>query len=265
MSLSDFRGRVVILDFFATWCRPCKEGIPKLNHLYEKYEKQGLSVIGYSVDKGGRALVKPFVARNSMNFPVVLGEIDHAKLLGEVKVLPTTMVIDPKGRVVEVFQGVVSEDRLLAAVRPYLSAGAPPSPATAAVNRRQDGQRRFRQVWVSDNQTLQGQQGIYVHVVTDVADLPVERGVWLQLNLRAEARSAGGLAPLGQAKPLYQRVDDGSRDYFLLFVRCDQLPDCPAGGVLRAWVTILDSQLKPVEQSGELVISRPCQLAQQNR
>jgi len=75
LRLSDFRGRVVLLDFLASWCRPCKDAIPHLNQLQRDHGAKGLSVIGYSVDTGGLHAMKPFVVRNGVEFPVVLGTI----------------------------------------------------------------------------------------------------------------------------------------------------------------------------------------------
>jgi len=251
LRLSDFRGRVVLLDFLASWCRPCKDAIPHLNQLQREYGAKGLSVIGYSVDTGGLHAMKPFVVRNGVEFPVVLGSMDQARRLGQVKVLPTTLIIDPQGRVVERFEGFVSEDRLLAAAKPYLGNGAPPAPATAQVKLRKSHEKRFTSVHVSDNHELGGQRGVAVYVRADVADLAPEQGVWLELKLK----SAGGAS-----KNLYQRVDDTTKNRHILFVACDQLPG-PNEADFSAQLTILGAGLKPVETSEEVRFARPCAAA----
>lgn len=251
LRLSDFRGRVVLLDFLASWCRPCKDAIPHLNQLQREYGGKGLSVIGYSVDNGGLHAMKPFVVRNGIEFPVVLGSMDQARRLGQVKVLPTTLVIDPQGRVIDRFEGLTGEERLLAAVKPYLGNGAPPAPATAAVKLRKATEKRFTSVHVSDNHELGGQRGVAVYVRADVADLAPEQGVWLELKLKAAD---------GASKKLYQRVDDTTKTRHILFVACDQLPG-PAEGDYSAQLTILGAGLKPVETSEEVRFARPCAVA----
>jgi thiol-disulfide isomerase/thioredoxin len=181
INLSEFRGRVVMLDFFATWCRPCKEAIPKLNALQRAYGKDGLSMVGYAVDKGGKPIVKPWVVRHGMEFPVVLGDMDTAKAWG-VKVLPTTLVIDPQGRVVERFEGVADDARMVAAFSKYLSKDAPAQPASASVNLYKAGQRHIRHFNFYDNEEIAGQKGLVVVVNANLSDQVVEQGVWLQLN-----------------------------------------------------------------------------------
>lgn len=251
LRLSDFRGRVVLLDFLASWCRPCKDAIPHLNQLQREHGGKGLSVIGYSVDTGGLHAMKPFVVRNGVEFPVVLGSMDQARRLGQVKVLPTTLIIDPQGRVVERFEGFVNEERLLAAVKPYLGNGAPPAPATAQVKLRKASEKRFTSVHISDNHELGGQRGVAVYVRADVADLSPEQGVWLELKLKSAT---------GAAKKLYQRVDDTTKNRHILFLACDQLPG-PADADYSAQLTILGTGLKPVETSEEVRFSRPCAAA----
>jgi thiol-disulfide isomerase/thioredoxin len=255
VSLADFRGRVVMLDFFATWCRPCKEAIPKLNALQRAYGKDGLSVVGYAVDKGGKAIVKPWVVRNGMEFPVVMGDMDTAKAWG-VKVLPTTLVIDPQGRVVERFEGVTDDARMVAAFSKYLGKDAPAQPAAAMVNLHKPGQRHIRHFNFYDNEEIGGQKGLVVVVNADLSDQVVEQGVWLQLNLQPQSASG---QPQGESKPLYMRVDDPLKEQHILFIRCDQLPPLPEGGRYRSWVAIMDSARRMVEKSWEETVPRPCQ------
>ncbi len=257
LRLADFRGRVVILDFFATWCRPCKAAMPKLKRLQARYGSRGLSVIGYSVDQKGIKVVLPYVRNHKLNFPVVLGSAAQAMQLARVNKLPTTVVLDPHGRVVARFEGPAGEDRLLAALRPYLNRQAPAAPALAATPNDPGASRHLGRLWITPNYHMNGQSGFLVHVIADVLELDPNRGLWLALHLRPEARRGSKLVPLGQAKKLYQRIDDNSQQHFVLFVRCDQVPQVPTNGVFRAWVTLLGPGLKPMESTSQFTVSRP--------
>lgn len=250
LRLSDFRGRVVVLEFFATWCGPCKRALPKLNDFAKQFAAQGVSAIGYSIDKGGRQVVKPFVARLGLDFPVVLGTVEGAEKLGQVKYLPTTLVIDPQGRVVKRFEGIVGRNHLLAAVRSYFRQASAPVPSVAKVQRRRPGQSRFQDLWVTDNERVGNQGGTFVHVVVDVADLQAERGLWLVLNLQPEAG--------GKLTSLYQRIDDVSQEYFIMFVRCDQMPSLQGSRAFKTWVSILDHERKIIQESGQFLMVGTC-------
>ena len=100
VKLSDFKGKVVILDFWATWCPPCQAEIPHFIGLQEKYGKQGLVVVGVSVDEGGPDVVSSFVTANKINYPIVLGNLDVAQLYDATEGIPTTFVIDRTGNIV---------------------------------------------------------------------------------------------------------------------------------------------------------------------
>jgi cytochrome c biogenesis protein CcmG/thiol:disulfide interchange protein DsbE len=101
VSLSDFKGKVVIIDFWATWCPPCLMEIPHFQSLYEEYSDRGLIVIGISLDQGGVNVVKPFVKSKGMTYPVVMGGRQVANDYGGIRGIPTTFVVDRKGDIVE--------------------------------------------------------------------------------------------------------------------------------------------------------------------
>ena len=99
LHLSDYRGKVVILDFWATWCEPCKEEIPQFIALQNKYSERGLQILGISMDDS-EAPVRQFQERFKMNYPVAVGTPQLADQYGGVLGLPITFVIDREGRIV---------------------------------------------------------------------------------------------------------------------------------------------------------------------
>lgn len=107
LSTEGVKGSVVILDFWATWCPPCRESIPFLADLYRKYSKQGLQIIGMNVDEGSEQTVRSFVDQKRIPYPVVLAS---AKIQADygVRALPVMFVIDRNGVVVEQMIGFSS-------------------------------------------------------------------------------------------------------------------------------------------------------------
>lgn len=106
--LGDYAGKVVLLDFWATWCTPCKASVPWFNELQTKYADQGFTVLGVSMDESGWAAVKPFLEKMSVAYPVVLGTKRIAYLYGDVDALPLAFFIDRSGRVAAIHLGPAS-------------------------------------------------------------------------------------------------------------------------------------------------------------
>ena len=266
LKLSQLKGRVVVLDFFATWCRPCKSTIPKLNKIYSRYRDRGVTVVGFSLDKEGRDKVRRYIATQGVDFPVVIGNNRLAAKLAQVEVLPTTIVLDPWGRQVARFEGVVDSERIVSAFKPHLSRKAPLEPQVLLkIKRRKPSQNRFYNVSVDQNQIFHGQRGLMVNVMVDLADLTPEQGLWLVMHIRKERKSGSGLVPVGKEKKLYQRVDNAGRRRFGLFVRCDQFPPTPPDHVFRSWITITDASHQQQGRSGDFILSSPpCLTAKSN-
>ena len=124
VKLSDFRGRVVVLDFMASWCRPCLQAIPHLNQIDKEYKDRGLSVIGFDVDEPA-SKVRTMVARYKINFPVVLGSLKKARSFAPITGLPTTVILDPEGRVVARYVGGKRKGTFVNAAKRYFSDDAP--------------------------------------------------------------------------------------------------------------------------------------------
>jgi thiol-disulfide isomerase/thioredoxin len=98
VSTADWKGKVVILNFWATWCPPCREEIPELVQLQAKY-KDKLLIVGASEDDDGPQKVQQFAQRYGMNYPIVMATRELIDNYGGVPALPTSFIIDPQGRV----------------------------------------------------------------------------------------------------------------------------------------------------------------------
>jgi peroxiredoxin len=108
--LSDYKGKVVLLDFWATWCGPCKIEIPWFIEFERQYKDKGFAVIGVSMDEEGWTVVKPFVTELAINYRVLQGNDSTADLYGGVSALPTTFLIDREGRVAWKHEGLAGKD-----------------------------------------------------------------------------------------------------------------------------------------------------------
>jgi peroxiredoxin len=111
--LSQYRGQVVLLNFWATWCVPCKREIPALTALYRDYQERGFVVLGVSVDSEIRA-IKPFARQMKMNYPVLIGagREDLSKAFGPFIGFPTSVLVARDGKVCVRHVGVVSKAQL---------------------------------------------------------------------------------------------------------------------------------------------------------
>ena len=127
---TNFLGKIVVLNFWATWCPPCRQEIPELNAFQLSHTNDGVTVIGASVDDGGAEAVRPFVRRMKVAYPVVLADALQQSHFGGASVgplsggmsLPTTLVIDRQGNFVARFLGALTQKELDSAISPLFSA-----------------------------------------------------------------------------------------------------------------------------------------------
>ena len=118
--LTDYRGRVVLLNFWATWCRPCREETPGLVNLADRYRGQGLEVAGVMMDDDKDAPVREFMKEYNVRYPVLVPPSDSS-LLSAISSLPTTLLFDRHGRVVRRYEGAVSESHFRKDIEAVLS------------------------------------------------------------------------------------------------------------------------------------------------
>ena len=120
--VGDWRGRVLVINYWATWCAPCREEIPVLVRMQERYGSRGLQFVGIAIDQPDK--VAEFAREFRINYPLLLGGVETIELVRQVGnragVLPYTLVIDRKGRLVTRERGGLKEDRLESLVQPLL-------------------------------------------------------------------------------------------------------------------------------------------------
>ena len=108
VTLTKLKGKVVLLDFWATWCAPCREAIPHLINLQKTYREKGIEVIGMNMDRGDAETVRRFVKSMDIPYPITLTSEEVSRNYG-VTGLPTTILIDQEGKIRQKFLGFTSE------------------------------------------------------------------------------------------------------------------------------------------------------------
>lgn len=120
--LADTEGKVLLLDFWATWCPPCVASLPHLERIHGQFADRGFSVVGVNQEPGEEARVRAFVAGRGLSFPSVVDH-GHVGTRYGVTSLPTTYLVDRKGKVRAVFRGLVPAGRLEQAIEEVLGGG----------------------------------------------------------------------------------------------------------------------------------------------
>ena len=99
VSFDQFKGKVVVVDFWATWCGPCVTEIPGYIELEKKYGGKGLAIVGISLDQAGPGVVKAFIEKYRMNYQVVMGDETVQTAFGGLEAIPTTFLVDRAGQI----------------------------------------------------------------------------------------------------------------------------------------------------------------------
>ena len=126
LKLSDLKGKVVLVDFWATWCAPCREGIPDLVMLKEEFKDKGVEIVGISVDaltRGGAtsADVIPFMESYKINYPIVRSDESVINAFGGIQSIPTSFLIDKEGKIVARYDKLVSKETYVKNLNEILS------------------------------------------------------------------------------------------------------------------------------------------------
>lgn len=111
IELQDFQGKVVVINFWASWCPPCRSEIPGLLEVYRKYRPKGLEIVGISLDQDGWKKVSPLVRDMNIEYPVVIGNNDVVNAYGGIRAIPTTIIVDRTGKIVDRVVGFIDRQR----------------------------------------------------------------------------------------------------------------------------------------------------------
>ena len=118
--LKKYRGKVVIVNFWATWCGPCRKEIPDFIEAYKKYRNKGVVIIGISVDKDGWSAVTPFIEESKINYPIVLANEQVVETYGGIEAIPSTFIVDKNGYIADQHIGMMSLKELETKLQPLL-------------------------------------------------------------------------------------------------------------------------------------------------
>jgi thiol-disulfide isomerase/thioredoxin len=118
VTLSYYRGQVVLVDFWATWCPPCIEDFPELKRLHHKYQNKGFTVIGIAIDEGGANAVKPVIKKRGVTYPILLDNQKNEPLYKAfgIEMLPALFLLDAEGLILQKWTGKSDKAEVEAAI-----------------------------------------------------------------------------------------------------------------------------------------------------
>jgi cytochrome c biogenesis protein CcmG, thiol:disulfide interchange protein DsbE len=114
-SLEEHRGRIVLVNFWATWCGPCREETPDLVRVYDRYRARGVEIAGVSLDEDPARAAPPFVKQFRVSYPILVPPVE-SPLAAAIQTLPTSFLVDTQGRIARTWIGAVSEKTLTSAI-----------------------------------------------------------------------------------------------------------------------------------------------------
>ncbi len=116
VKLADYKGKVVIVDFWATWCPPCRRGIPDLIDIQKEF-KDSVVVVGISVDRDTKKDVVPFAKKMGINYPVAYADMEVIQKFGGIQAIPTSFIIDQNGNIVESHVGLYPKETYVKTIK----------------------------------------------------------------------------------------------------------------------------------------------------
>ncbi len=124
VSLSDYKGRPVLINFWATWCAPCKVEMPWFEQFHSQYAAQGFEILGIAEDEAGKDEIAKAAKKIGVTYPILLTDGKVAPKFGGIDYFPTTFYVDRKGVVVEETAGLGSKDQIEANIRKIVASPA---------------------------------------------------------------------------------------------------------------------------------------------
>lgn len=120
IELAKLKGKVVVVNFWATWCGPCRKEIPGFMEVYKQYKDKGLEIVGVSLDQDGWGIVQRYLERMPISYPIVIGDGELAEAYGGIDAIPASFLIDRKGNIAKKHIGYMSQSDLERAVKDLL-------------------------------------------------------------------------------------------------------------------------------------------------
>ena len=111
-TLAEQKGKVIVLNIWATWCGPCREEIPDFMEIYKEMKDKGVIIAGVSVDKKGWSAVRPYAKKMEINYPIMVDDGTVSRKYGPIRAVPTTFIINKLGKVEYVAPGRLTKERL---------------------------------------------------------------------------------------------------------------------------------------------------------